>query len=242
MPGCLRTQADKAGQPATPVTNMRILDIPQSGKQGTFVSVSTRYGQIRRRYAVPRKAPSLAQLRIRSTFGRLPSWWRALTEEQRVVWITSSQNTNSRPSLGQSGRLPGYSLFVKINSTLAYQGLAPVVLPTERPPFDANPVSELLITNTGGEIELKLRVRSVPSALMLVLGTHPRSVGVTFAKHFAILGVLPPAEAGYSNITKLFVDRYGKPPGGTRVFIRTRQLLNGWEDEPKQIAAIVPKA
>jgi hypothetical protein len=74
-------QADRSGQPATPVTNMRILGIPQSGKQGTFVSVRTRYGQIRRRYAVPRKAPSLAQPRIRGTFGRVRFLWRTLTDE-----------------------------------------------------------------------------------------------------------------------------------------------------------------
>ena len=219
---------------------MRILDIPQSGKLGTAVSVRTRYGQIRRRYAVSGKAPSPAQLRIRSIFSRLPSWWRALTDEQRAVWATSAQSNNSRPSLGESGRLPGYSLFIKINSILAYQGLAPVVLPTERPIFDANPVCELLITNTNGQIELKLRVPSTPSAYILVLSTHPRSLGVTFAKHFTVLGPLPAAEAGYSNITKLYVDRYGVPPVGTRVFIRTRQLLNGWEDDPQQTTAIVP--
>jgi hypothetical protein len=219
---------------------MRILDIPQTGKSGTTVSVRTRYGQIRRRYAVPRTAPSLAQLRIRSNFGRLPSRWRALTDEQRAIWGTSAQNTNSRPSLGQSGHLAGYSLFVKINSILACQGLAPVVLPTERPTFDANPVCELLITNTGGRIELKLRVPTAPSAHILVLGTRPRSPGVTFAKHFAILGALPAAEAGYSNITDLYIDRYGPLPVGMRIFIRTRQLLNGWEDDPQQTTAIVP--
>jgi hypothetical protein len=76
---------------------------------------------------------------------------------------------------------------------------------------------------------------------VLVLATHPRSAGVSFAKHFTILGVLPAAEAGYSNITDLFVARYGQPPPGTRIFIRTRQVLNGWLDAPKQTTAIVPE-
>jgi hypothetical protein len=62
---------------------MRILDIPQSGKIGTTVSVRTRYGQIRRRYAVSGKAPSPAQLQIRGTFGRVRFLWRTLTEKQR---------------------------------------------------------------------------------------------------------------------------------------------------------------
>jgi hypothetical protein len=155
--------------------------------------------------------------------------------------MTGNQDTSSDPRLGKSGRLPGYLLFMKVNATLACQGLEPALTPTDRPSFDANPVAELVITNTGGTIDLKLSVPSAPATDILVLGTHPRSPGVTFAKHFTILGRLPAAEAGYSNITQLYVDRYGMPPVGTRVFIRTRQVSNGWEDFPIQTTAIVPK-
>jgi len=220
---------------------MRILDIPQTGKLGTTVSVRTRYGQIRRRYAVPGKALSPAQPRIRGTFGRVRFLWRVLTDEQRATWTTPAQDVSSQPCLGQFGRLSGYLLFMKINSTLAYQGLPPVVTPTERPTFDANPVRELVITNTGGVIDLKLSVPTAPASDILVLGTYPRSPGVTFAKHFTILGRLPAPEAGYSTITKLYVDRYGVPPVGMRVFIRTRQVQNGWEDLPRQTTALVPR-
>ena len=147
----------------------------------------------------------------------------------------------SRPRLGQSGRLSGYLLFIKINSTLAYQDQPLVATPPERVRFDANPVDALLVTNTGGVPDLKLSVPRTPIATVLVLATCPRSAGVSFAKHFAILGVLPAAEGGYSNITDLFVARYGVPPAGTRIFIRTRQMLNGWSDQPTQTTAIVPK-
>ena len=220
---------------------MKILDIPQSGKCGTYVSVRTRYGQIRRRYAPPKAPRSPAQLRIRSAFGRVVSRWRGLTEDQRAAWAIPAQDVYSRPRLAQSGRLSGYLLFIKVNSTLAYQGQPLLVTPPERPRFDANPVGALVVTNTGGAPDLKLSVPSAPAAPVLVLATGPRSAGVTFAKHFVILGVLPAAEAGYSNITDLYVARYGQPTAGMRIFIRTRQVFNGWEDVPKQTTAIVPK-
>lgn len=220
---------------------MRILDIPQSGKLGTTVSVRTRYGQTRRRYAVPSKAPSPAQVRMRKAFGRIRALWRALTDEQRDAWTIPAQEVSSQPCLGQRGRLTAYLLFMKINSILAYQGQPPVLTPTERPSFGLNPVAGLVISNTGGVVDLQLSVPSVPAADILVLGTYPRSPGVSFAKHFTILGRLPAPDAGYSNITQLYVDRYGAPPAGMRVFIRTRQLLNGWEDSPKQTTAIVPR-
>ena len=220
---------------------MKILDIPQSGRAGAYVSVRTRYGLVRRRYAIPTDRRSAAQLRIRSAFGRVVSKWRTLTEDQRAAWTPATEGVNSRSRLGKSYRLSGYLLFIKINLTLAYQVLALAVTPPERVTFAANPVGPLVATNTGGVTELKLSVPSTPATTVLVLATHPRSAGVTFAKHFTVLGILPAAEAGYSNITDLFVARYGKPVAGTRIFIRTRQVLNGWEDDPKQTTAIVPK-
>jgi hypothetical protein len=220
---------------------MRILDIPQSGKCGTFVSVRTRYGQIRRRRGVIRKSPSSAQQRIRSIFAFVVALWRSLNEEQRAAWVAAGEGTSSQPKLLQSGKLPGYGLFMKLNTTLAYQGLPPALIPTERPTFSKNEVGDLVITNTDGPIDLKLSVPTAPTADILVLGTHPRSAGVSFANHFTILGRLPAPEGGYSNIRKLYVDRYGEPPPGTRIFIRTRQMLDGWSDDPKQTAAIVPK-
>ena len=220
---------------------MRILDIPQSGRCGNFVSVRTRYGQTRRRYAVPAARRSPAQLRIRSAFGRVVSKWRTLSDAQRASWTPATQGVNSRPRLGQSGRLSNYLLFLKINLTLAYQGLALVVTPPERVTFPVNAVGPLVATNTDGVLDLKLAVPSAPATPVLVLGTHPRSAGISFAKHFTILGVLPAAQAGYSHITDLYVARYGQPTAGTRVFIRTRQVLNGWADAPKQTAALVPQ-
>jgi hypothetical protein len=131
---------------------------------------------------------------------------------------------------------------MKINTVLAYQDMPPALTPPDRHIFATNPVAELVVTNIGGTTDLKLSVPNAPVTDILVLGTHPRSAGVSFAKHFTILGRLPTPEAGYSNIRKLYVDRYGEPPPGTRIFIRTRQLLNGWEDSPIQTAALVPKS
>jgi hypothetical protein len=220
---------------------MKILDIPQSGRCGLTVSVRTRYGLVRRRYAVPRDRRSPAQLHIRSAFGRVVCSWRGLTEEQRAAWEKATPGVYSRPRLNQKGRLSGYLLFVKINSTLVYQGQPIRQTPPTRAVFDSNKVGPLVATSTGGEISLKLNVPSAPKAQTVVLGTRPCSAGVRFAKHFVMLGVLPAAEAGYSNITDLYVARYGQPPAGTRVFIRTRQMIDGWADHPKQTSALIPR-
>jgi hypothetical protein len=56
-----------------------------------------------------------------------------------------------------------------------------------------------------------------------------------------MLGRLPLRDAGVSTITKLYAGKFGMPSPGQRVFIRTRQLIDGWEDEPKETNALVPR-
>ena len=45
-----------------------------------------------------------------------------------------------------------------------------------------------------------------------------------------------------SDITDLYVAMYGPIPARSRIFIRTQQHIDGWDDLPKQTTAIVPKA
>ena len=47
---------------------------------------------------------------------------------------------------------------------------------------------------------------------------------------------------GWCDLTSLFVGRYGLPVAGRAIFIRTRQYINGWNDPPKQVRAIVRAA
>jgi hypothetical protein len=46
---------------------------------------------------------------------------------------------------------------------------------------------------------------------------------------------------GFSDITGLYVKRCGVPPFDSRVFIRTRQLISGCEDDFKDTDAVVPR-
>jgi hypothetical protein len=54
-------------------------------------------------------------------------------------------------------------------------------------------------------------------------------------------GFLQSLTPGATAIRSPYVKRDGVPAPGQRVFIRTRQLINGWEDEPKETNALVPR-
>ena len=212
----------------------------KSGKSGTTVSIHTAFGQAERQLAVPKNPRTPAQQRVRVTLGSVASRWRGLTDLQRSAWTAQASNTSSQPRLGQSGRLSGCQLFIKINCTLAAAGMAQVVEPPGRPKFAANPVGALTITNDAGVIALKLAVPRALVHYVMVFGTAPCSAGISRPRRFTLLGALPAAAAGMSDITDLYVAKYGVPPVSSRVFIRTRQSANGWEDLQKDTTAVVP--
>jgi hypothetical protein len=221
---------------------MKILDVPQSGKIGTMVSYQTRFGQIQRRYVIPRDPHTTIQTTRRKAMGRARFLWRTITDEQRADWNATAGGARTRRYLNQSGPLSGYLLFVKINCNLATVGQPMVLDPTDAPRFGPNPVCQFTITNTNGPVALKLSVSGKPAQYIVVLGTKPLSAGVSYVDHFTILGVLPASVRGVSDITDLYVAKYGVPPAGSRVFIRTFQVINGWEDLPEQLSALVPAA
>jgi hypothetical protein len=221
---------------------MKILDVPQSGAISTMVSYKTRYGQFRRRYVVPRDPQTSLQVTRREAMGRARFLWRTPTDSQRAAWNAAADGTRTQPRLNQPGVLTGYLLFVKINCNRALVGQPIVLDPPDTPQFAPNPIRQLVITNTDGDIALKLRVSGKPAQFVVVLGTKPRSAGVSYVDHFTILGVLPEAVRGLSDITGLYVGKYGMPQAGSRVFIQTFQLIDGWEDLPQQLSAIVPAA
>ena len=219
---------------------MKILDIPQSGKRGLYVSQGGRYGQISRALVIPSNPRTVAQMGVRGILSRVASAWRGLQDSQRAAWTAAASGVNSASRLGQSGPLTGLQLFNKINCTLAQFGQDQVVAPPARPQFSALAPQNLVISNTGGVIALKLTCPTSPGENTIVRGSKPLSQGFGKCTDFRILGTCPAPAQGSANITSLYEARYGAPAVGTKVFISVSQLVNGWEDRPVTFAAIVP--
>jgi len=75
----------------------------------------------------------------------------------------------------------------------------------------------------------------------MVFGQAPCSAGRNKRRNVAYLGLLPPPTDGVSDITDIYIARYGAPKPGTKVFIVTRQQQNGWEGPLKETSDIVPR-
>jgi hypothetical protein len=242
IPGHLCADDDRRSRLPSLTINMKILDVPQSGRSGTMVSYKTRYGQFRRSYVIPRDPSTPIQVVRRKAMGHARFLWRTLTDQQYAAWKATAHGARTRRRMNQSGALSPYLLFIKINCNLAVVGLPMVLDPTAAPQFGPNPVRQLIITNTNGAIAIKLSVSGKLPQYIVVRATKPRSAGVSYVDHFTILGVLPAPVRGVSDITDLYVGKYGVPSPGSRVFIQTFQVIDGWDDLPEQISAIVPAA
>ena len=205
-----------------------------------MVYVNTRYGQIVRQYVTPRNPKSQSQQANRSHFGAVSGGWRALAPQNRIAWCIAAADSYTVSRTGRRVALNGYNYFVRVNAARAHLGLSQFDLPPTVPSFSPNPVAELAIANTGDTITVKLRVPSQPGQYTLVQGAAPVSAGVRCVQHFPLLGLLPAPVDGWSDITALYVARYGAPMVGTAVFIRTCQHTDGWTDLPKVASAFVP--
>ena len=179
---------------------------------------------------------------VRAILGRVAANWRALQEVQRAAWMAAAKDARSTCRLGQSGPLSGFLLFAKINCTLAQFGQAEVEAPPAPPQFPALAPVNLVITNTGGAIALRLTCPTDPGESTIIRGSAPVSQGRETCSDFRVLGLCPAPAQGSADITGIYTAKYGVPPVGKKVYVRVNQFVNGWEDLPLSFSAIVPAA
>jgi hypothetical protein len=219
---------------------MKISSIPKSGRKGSVVYLKTRHGNVARQYVLPRNPRTAEQQGHRDNVRAVTGRWRKLSAEQRAAWCTAAANKYSLTETGRRVSFNGYHHFVSLNVRRADLGLPQFDLPPAEPVFSPNPVAELVIDNTRGRITLRLRVPSPSAQYTLVQGPAPVRTGVRCVQHFPFLGLLPAPTDGWSDITELYVARYGVPKFGTAIWIRTCQHIDGWIDVPKVVRARVP--
>ena len=165
--------------------------------------------------------------------------WRDLSPEDQDAWCLGGADPYTMSRLGRTTPISGFRYYTRINKARASIGLSRFNRPPPIPTFGLNTTGPLAITITAGVIALKLPVVSLPTQYVLVEGAAPCSAGVRYARHYPFLGFLPEPVDGWSYITALYVDRYGVPPVGAAIMIRTRQHIDGWTDSPIMTRAIV---
>jgi len=183
---------------------MKIKSIPKRGRKGSVIYSETRHGKVVREFVRPRNPRTPEQQGHRNNVRAVTGRWRTLSAAQRAAWGVGAASRYFVTETGRRVRLNGYHFFVSLNVRRADLGLPQFDLPPAEPVFSPNPVAELVITNIGGRITLKLRVPSPPAQYTLVQGARPVRSGVRCVQHFPFLGLLPPPSDGWSDITEVY--------------------------------------
>jgi hypothetical protein len=190
-----------------------------------------------------RKRHTAAQLRTQQTMTQFSKGWsERLTEDQRTAWRRLAEALPRRVRQGRWYRLRGHQVFRAINTVLALLGREPRTDPSPEPKFGVNPQVTLQIKGTRRGPTLKLIVKGTPSADIMVFASPPWKAGRTYCGDYRFIGLLPTPVKGWSDITRLYIKKFGMPPPNTRVFIRTWQVVDGWEDRAQMhlTNALVP--
>src|ERR1019366_4080273 len=169
-----------------------------------------------------------------------PAWSRVLTQPQREAWNVAGPKVQSKTRLS-SGPLTGQQLFQGLNSARFRIAAKMLLTPPVPVIFEPSVVGRLTLTNGEGGVRLLLNVTGPVTEDIMVFGQAPCSAGRMKRRNVAYLGLLPAPQDGMSDITDLYVARYGEPRPGEKVFIVTRQQKDGWEGDDYETSEIVPE-
>ena len=221
---------------------MKTLDIPKSGKCGVTVSYRSPFGNCQRMLVSPKNTITPAREHMWRGFGGFArAWGGVLTEEQRVAWNVAGPKVQSKTRLG-SGPLTGQQLFQGLNSARACIRRGGLLLVPPGPVvFGPNPTGQLMLSNGEDGVRLLLRVTGPVTEDIMVFGQAPCSAGRMKRRNVSYLGLLPAPQDGMSDITDIYVARYGEPRAGEKVFIVTCQQKDGWEGYDLETNEIVPE-
>ena len=219
---------------------MKIQDVPQTGKLGLTVTWPGRNGLIRRILVTPSNPRSDRQLVVRDLLSQQARRFDALTDSQQDAWNTAADGFQSRPTLGQSGPLTGLQLFLRVNCKLGLLGQDPVDVPPVSPQFTPTAPQNLVITNTGGAVALKLTCPTSPGQNTVLRASRPQNSAVRACRDYRIVGMCPAPAQGSADITSLYVAQFGTVPVGKRIFVQASTMVDGFESLPREFQARVP--
>lgn len=203
------------------------------GKVGGSVFSKSRAGAYVRNKVTPVNRRTPAQQAVRSLLAFFSQAFRALTPSQIAGWNNAAANGYVTTNIfGDTVHKSGIGLFCGLNLNLSAAGQAPIddapVQGSVGNPGSIAPTADVssteLFVNAGyaaGDV--------VPAGMtLIVLATAPVSAGISFVKsQLRQIGTIPAAgDTGTTNMWTAYVDKFGAPPAGAKIFIGVNTVNN----------------
>ena len=93
-------------------------------------------------------------------------------------------------------------------------------VPPAAPQFPDLAPHNLVITNTGGVVAVRLTCPADPGENTVLRASPPQNSAVRACSNYRIIGICPAPAQGSSDITGLYTAEFGEVPVGKRLFVR----------------------
>ena len=219
-------------------SNMKFLDVPQSGSLQSQTSSRNRYGQYYRSRATPVNPRTTAQGTVRARLAFNAAKWRTITDAQRAAWATLGLSMVRPDALGQNYSLTGFQAFVSVNNNLLEAGEATIVAA----PAIVTPtaITSVTVTLTAAAFSVVFAATPLGAGESLFLFAGPgRSAGRSFEGDTRFVVKSTAAQASPLVATSAYTAKYGVPVVGNRVFMSFQVHKGGFLSGPLRTSQIV---
>lgn len=192
------------------------------GKLAGTVFSKNRSGAYIRTKVTPSNPQTAAQVEQRSLLSYFSKKWRGLTEAQREAWAGAVGEWQRTNVFGNVVNPSGQMLFNRVNMAIAIVGGSEVSVPTV-PTGVATPTALSVAVDTA-ETEMVVTFAETPvpsNTALIVEATAPQSAGINNANNkYRQIAILAPATATGENIWSAYVNKFGAPVAGKKIFFR----------------------
>lgn len=195
-------------------------------KVGGHVLSKNRGGAYMRTKVTPVNPQSVDQSAVRGTLTTFSQNWRGLTEDQRTAWNAAVQNFKKTDIFGDIKTPSGINLYVKLNSTLAVVGSAPISDPPADTTSPGETTTAATVDATTPALSIVFTPTPVPAGSRLSIEcTAPQSAGKSFIKNqYRVIATVNAAGTSPHNTLAAYVAKFGPLVVGQKVGVRTRLI------------------
>lgn len=163
----------------------------KAGKVGNLVYQRSRYGVICYPRFIPANPRTEKQVTVRSYLATVSSYWRLLSELERLMWALAGQQQRTRRRLGRSAPLTGFNYFMRVNLRRLNRGGTLVERPEE--------TGKRLIAPGPGQT-----AAATPSETRTPAVSDPQRDGSAPAAHRRHYGILSAVPQWWRQVTRAF--------------------------------------
>jgi len=194
------------------------------GKVGGAVHSSGRFGSYIRRKVSPTQPRTSSQMNVRADFTALAKLWSGSTmDTYRAAWITLADSYPVKDVFGQSKKLTGLQLFMRINRALENSDTAQILIPPVS--LSAPYPGTITLAKAGGppitSLTYAQAVANTSAEKVLIWATPGISHGVQNpGSRFRYLLNVPDSGVGPWDILPQYVAKFGTPIIGRTIHVK----------------------